>query len=513
MAAFFLCLFQPYAWVQPMPLPTSLQREGFQLCRPSSVNLIVGRNGSGKSRFLRGLSDLRNEEGYYVSYISPERAGTFEPDSNIENNLRQNQAWLYDVRGKNQAANFKRASAIRLKDLAVRFALRMEEDRVLRDSEKTFATEYLAKINGMLSNVSITRSGSEFQFQGRSGEVVSAEMLSSGESEVVSLATEVMYFFATVDAEKMNLLLLDEPDVHLHPDLQARFARFLLNEVQALAEPLRNRVIVCVSSHSTSLICALSGSAGCSIGTKDFDSNVVSQKPIASALQKVSTFFGHSLSKCISDDVPVIIEGEDDERVWQQAARSSQGRLKIFPCLALTVDKQGELENFCNTMLTSIYDDPIALSIRDGDGVKENLNNVGCVRRFRLQCYAIENLLLTNEVLTSLGVDWHGLVAEVKGWLEGHPSHKSCGLLSRLIESENRLRDEKIKEVRQLIPSILGSQKPWEVLVGQAIALVTQEAEEGEHSIISYLGRDTLTALGLLRDQETENVEVTLEFV
>src|ERR1700730_13539141 len=336
-----------------MPIINQLRYQDCTLTDMTTLNIVVGRNGSGKSRFFRLLSNLRNQAGYLVRYISPERAGSFLPDANIENATRSNKGWVEDQRIQNQAGNFKPASAIRLRELAMRFAVRVETDRALRsDLDRTFVTEQLSKINRMLSDVVVEREGAQdFVFKTVDGVTVTPAELSSGESEILSLATEVLHFFESCESDKINVLLLDEPDVHLHPDLQARFARFLSHELDTLVPGVRERTAVCVATHSTPLICELALHSGCSIGTKDFTSNSVAQRPAVDQLRKLAPFFGHPLSKCISDDVPVILEGDDDDRIWQQAARTAQGRLKIFPCLSTGVPQQAELESSCDSLM------------------------------------------------------------------------------------------------------------------------------------------------------------------
>jgi predicted ATP-dependent endonuclease of OLD family len=51
--------------------------------------------------------------------------------------------------------------------------------------------------------------------------------ISSGEAELISLGIEASAFAQELDVEKANYLFLDEPDVHLHPDLQDRLVKFL----------------------------------------------------------------------------------------------------------------------------------------------------------------------------------------------------------------------------------------------------------------------------------------------
>jgi hypothetical protein len=328
-----------------MPKLKQLAGGGFTLINIAALNIIAGRNGSGKSRFLRGLSSLRTQapkDPFFVRYISPERAGLFQFEPTIEQNLRHDKNWVETDRNANQSGNFKQASAYRLRELQLRYYARMEGDPAIRlDMTRTFVTEQLSKIDGMLSNVYVDRDEvQQFIFKAIDGDaVVSTGDLSSGESEVMALSAEVLHFFAQCKADRTNLLLLDEPDVHLHPDLQARFARFLTNEIEALPTDLRDNTIVCVATHSTPLICALSRYSDSAIGTKNFTSSDVTLHPVADQLRKVAPFFGHPLSQCITDDMLLILEGEDDERVWQQAGRTSQGRLKVFPALVRAVTK------------------------------------------------------------------------------------------------------------------------------------------------------------------------------
>lgn len=447
-----------------MPLPVELRSASSILSNPTNLNIVVGRNGAGKSRFLRSLYALRNETAYRIAYVSPERAGVFKPDPNVEVNALSSPGWLQNTRDKNQAEGFKNASANKLKQLWFIHGQRLDDDPALRaDFSKTFETRVLAKINGLLSNVRIERStenGGEFLFKTLDGSPLTPDQLSSGESEAISLGAEILDFFWTLQKERINILLLDEPDVHLHPDLQARLARFLLSEIAGLTPQQKESTAVCLATHSTPLICELSTSPFCSIGTKAFGVDTVVQRPIASELKKVSAFFGHPLSKCINDDVPVLLEGEDDERIWQQAARTSQGRLKIFPSLAFSVTQQGELEKFCDSLLSAIYDDPVAISIRDGDGLRGALPPQGCVRRFKLQCYAAENLLLTDEVLDSLGKSWPEFQFAAEQWCVSNPTHRDRVLVQALAASSDRCRDTKLKQIRTLIPAIAGSKKP-----------------------------------------------------
>lgn len=489
----------------------SINTPNGQIIDPGTITVIVGRNGSGKSRFLREItSHFRQNAEYHVMYVAPERGGIFEAEASIEQAMIQQSDWVFGSRNRNQGDAFKKTSAAYLKQLEILWGRRLDKDLELRsNSSKTFQTEYIDKINYLLLNIRIVQDPNNhgFVFQDLTGEQVKAENISSGESEAVSLATELLYFLSKIDVNKTSIFLLDEPDVHLHPDLQVRLARFIIKELDQLSPEDRSNVFIIVATHSTSLACALSSSPYTKVGTKHFGNNVIAPRLSSDHFQQTAKFFAHPLSHIIAEEPLLIVEGDDDTRVLQQAARSSEGRIKIFPCTADTVDEMTALENFCNEVLQSLYDNPVAYSLRDGDGVRDALDPVGCVQRYRLQCYAIENLLLTDEFLNKMNSSWQDFQARVTTWCETrNVNDPQAILLQQIAASADRFRDQKIKNVRTIICAILGSNKPWEFLLGQTIAELPHTLPNAgeENSIISYIGIPVLVAIGFASMPQVE---------
>lgn len=464
------------------------QGDTYALVGMKRINIILGRNGSGKSRFLRSIDRyLTTKAEYRVNYVTPERTGTFQLDANVDANS-SNPDWIRNIRRANQTSvSFKAMSHLALRNAETAY-LRKLQDTDARG--KSFQADCLGPINRMLSNVFIEQGGNGFMLRTIEGDPVDPKDLSSGESETIALAAEVMSFLMGVDPNKDNVLLLDEPDVHQHPDLQARFGHYILELLEAVPEETRDRVFIHIATHSTPLVCALAGSDFVAVGTKEFSNNIVTLSSVSNDLKKVAPFFGHPLSLSLSSDPILLLEGEDDERVWQQAVRSSSGRIRVFPVLARTVNQLSELETLCNKMLPAIYDTPKAYSLRDGDGKADPLNGVGCVDRFRLQCYEIENSLVTTECLTILGVSWEEFQKRAKSWIEEHLEHKHVDLLNRLVTADDRLRNVKIKAIRNVITGILGWEKPWEVAIGKALASVTGKTTPSDDpfSLLGFIG-------------------------
>lgn len=460
----------------------------------NNINVIMGRNGTGKSRFLRDIEHMasQNRHLFYVRYVSPERAGSFKRDGNVLTYMSNDPNWLRQSRAVNQANNFKATSAMLFREAETLYLRRLASTPEIRlDPTRNFETDRMSKVNQLLTNISLEMGNSDFEFRSLTdGQTISPDQISSGESEAVVLAAEILYFFDTIDPIKFNVLLLDEPDVHLHPDLQARLGKLII----AMFDEFNNHadnITVCLSTHSSPLVCSLADSRYVSIGTKNFAIDMVELKPTSAELRKVAPFFGHPLSLSLSEDAALILEGEDDERVWQQAARTSQGRIKVFPVLAGSVGQQAELETFCVDLLGTLYDSPVAFSLRDGDGVVEQpLEHRPPLKRYRLKCYAIENALLTDPCLAMMDTTWEGFVAAAMKWVEDNPAHRDIALIEELARSDDRLRNKKIKKIRQLICAVVECKKPWEVVVGQAIGALTNEDLTDSNMLISFLGAD-----------------------
>jgi hypothetical protein len=165
--------------------------------------------------------------------------------------------------------------------------------------------------------------------------------------------------------------------------------------------------------------------------------------------------------------------------------------------LATSVNQQTELEKFSAPILRALYDNPVAYSLRDGDGKAGPLAPEGPVQRFRLDCYAIENALVTAESLAVLDITWVRFQELAGIWVGENPTHKDVGLVTELIASMDRLRHRKIKDIRQLIVAIAGSKKIWEVVVGQALASTvgTSSLPADPFAMVRFIGADAGKAL------------------
>ncbi|MGB6056581.1 MAG: hypothetical protein WBG17_15245 [Burkholderiaceae bacterium] len=95
-----------------------------------------------------------------------------------------------------------------------------------------------------------------------------------------------------------------------------------------------------------------------------------------------------------------------------------------------SVDEQGALEIFGIQLLGTLYNNPIAFSIRDGDGVVGQPPELRSpLERYRLECYAIEIACLTDSCLAVIGTSWKELVAILRKWIKDNPNHRDTALI------------------------------------------------------------------------------------
>lgn len=458
-----------------------------QIVLGSRFTVLLGKNGAGKSSLMR---ELDSSGKINTRYISPERGGTLKYDPSVENNIANSQGWLEITRRQNRFEQFRQQSAVQFKTLEVLVLREIEKDATKRNDHDYTFDLIIDQLNELLPAIKLIRSDRGFSITSKAGVPIQEDQISSGESELLALAIEVLVFSRSEKPEK--LLLLDEPDVHLHPDLQQKFVGF----VEAVATKSNLRVVI--ATHSTAIIGAFSSNAELTIvPLSNRDQREFNSFKRSNICDQILPVFGaHPLSNVFNQSPVVLVEGEDDKRVFDQVVRSSDGKCRFSPCVVGTVTELADWENWLNTFLPVLYDTPKGYSLRDLDSSPEaGINDVGIVSRLRLNCYAIENILVTNECFAEHGFNAESFKSELLKWHNHSPTHKYAVDIATLIGDFENRRTLKIKDVRNIVVAILGSNKPWEVVVGQVIAKHIESPDSGTHSIATYLGEKVKSAL------------------
>lgn len=472
---------------------------GFQLKGLSKINIILGKNGCGKSTLLTSLDGglTINDEYGTKKYITPERGGSLTYEPAIEQQLSNDANWLSNSRRVNQFTQFRQQTMAQYRTLetsilrALEASIREGNDR---DNHPPLFDSILSKINSLLDNIEIRRDpggGPIFKIYRKSdGASISAGSISSGESELISLSIECLTFAESVVEGKRNVLFLDEPDVHLHPDLQAKFIKFIVQLVEG------HNFEVIIATHSTPLLGELADYQDARVALMKSGDRELLFDAIDEQYKQILPVFGaHPLSNIFSKTPLLLLEGEDDVRIWQQVMRSSQGRISVYPVECGTVNKMNEYERKVVKITQAIYDQPIAYSLRDSDNGGTTIEDIPPVIRMKLSCRAAENLLLSEEVLSDLGTDWPLFKEQADKWLENNVDHPKYAKFKTFKDEGYQRKTADLKEIRILLIGIMGSDKPWEVLVGQVIAKQYRNPEPAADSIQSYLGPKLLQAL------------------
>jgi predicted ATPase len=455
------------------------------------INIILGKNGCGKSTLLRRVEqNLSNKGGEYgkTKYITPERGGSLIYEAGVEQSVINDSNYLSGQRRKNQANNFRQQSTAQYKVLETLVLREIEKER-RQDSDYTFDS-YVEKINFLLDNIEIRRDKTAFKIykKGTNGEV-QAESISSGECELISLAIECLIFDKECDVSKENFLFLDEPDVHLHPDLQVRLMTFLGDLTN------KGNFKIFIATHSTAILGALENYDYTNLCFMTFDQKVLEFTPITDVYKKVLPIFGaHPLSNIFNEATILLVEGEDDERIWQQAVRSSEGRLRIFPCSVEGVTDLNSFEIEAQKIIQSVYDRAKGYSLRDRDDSTGEISDLIPIIRMKLSCRSAENLILSDEVLEFLNVSWKEIKGRIDYWLTVNSEHSHFSVMEGFKSRGFDRMNYDIKDIRNDLMGIIGSSKPWEVAVGQVISKQSWTASTNfkiEGKILSFLGQKT----------------------
>ena len=467
-----------------------MQTQGYTLDDLGMINIVLGKNGCGKSIMLRKLEGAP-PQSTTIRYITPERGGYLECDPGVEDAINRQSDWMNEARRNNLSDNFRQQSIAQYKKLESLVLREMEQRR----GEPGFMP-YLEKLNQLLDGIEIRRGqqvmGLEI-YNKKSGQPVNANSISSGESELISLGVELLVFSKELKTDSDNWLLIDEPDVHLHPDLQVRLINFLEDLVQENGFP------VVIATHSTAILGAFKNYDGVRCALMVASQNNLSFKRVSESYRKLLPVFGaHPLTNIFNEAPVLIVEGESDIRVWQEAVRSSKGSISVYPCAAGSVSELQKFESDAGEIIKAVYDNAKGYSLRDGDGVVEQIEDNAPIVRMRLDCRTIENLLLSDEALEIAGLNWGRLQIRIENWLEQNADHCHYKLMQQFKNDGYDRKQADVKGIRNDITGIVGTNKPWEVIVGRAIAKLATTSGSPTYTrntVADFLGKKVVDNL------------------
>lgn len=453
----------------------------------NEITVLFGKNGSGKSQLLRGLKSIDQSKYHYVS---PERSGEISHDLSI----MQEELTLSsrgNRRNQNLAQTYRQESVSRIQALLIKLgniAGRSEPIPIsLRDIElflQILLPDFEFKITDQNPPFGLKRIHNNEK-------VTSVNDLSSGESEILTLALDILTVCTMweIDKQTQRMLLIDEPDTHLHPDLQQQLAHFLVKILD------KYKVQMIIATHSTTLLSALGyhGEDKTSIIYINNSIDEQTAKKFDKILQELSTCLGgHALMGPLFNTPLLLVEGDDENKIWSQIPRHHKVKIAVIPCNGGEEVKkyQKTLEKlFAN--LRSDQSTPVGYALLDGDKEipKEDEHNPQKnIKYLKLSCLESENLFLTDEVLALLEMTWDDAKTKIKEESSNYGKKKikldACDTWDR--------KTTDIKDVIQQLVYILDPEKkvPWTIRVAKCIG---DEKPEGQ--IAHFLGKDLIEAL------------------
>jgi energy-coupling factor transporter ATP-binding protein EcfA2 len=465
-------------------------KEGqFRLTNLSKINILLGKNGCGKSSLLKKVEEvLKGNKDGEVNYVTPERGGSLSYNSGVEQNSANDENWASSQKRANQWIQFKSYSISQFRKLELLSLREIEKNHVIRqDLTHNFDT-IINQINSLLTNVRIERTNKgDFEiFHRNTNTKLNPSQISSGESELIALTIECLTFAKTCQNGKNNYLFLDEPDVHLHPDLQANFIQFLIDLVG------KHDFHIVIATHSTPILGALIEYEDSRFAILENGGSEPEFKALTEMYKTILPIFGaHPLSNLFNQTPIFLVEGEDDVRIFQQAIRTSNGVLKLYPCAVGGIGNFPEYEAAVLEIISGVYDKARAYSLKDRDDGDEITTDSLTLMRYKTSCRAAENLILSDEVLNNLGTNWIEFEIKLENWLTTFQTHSKFSMMEEFKSNGYDRKGFDLKEVRNVLVGLTPSAKPWEIAVGQVIGqLATGEIAKdfNDNKICNYLG-------------------------
>jgi len=180
------------------------------------------------------------------------------------------------------------------------------------------------------------------------------------------------------------------------------------------------------------------------------------------------------------------VEGDDDYRIWSEVPRHHIVKISVVPCNGEEIH---EYQKTLEKIFLSILDSPSSprgYVLIDGDKTTPSVEQKQ-IKYVRLNCRESENLYLTDEILSSLGLNWDTACEKVIQQ-SGNYGEKSEEL--KKIKSWNRKSVDCKKYINE-IANILDEKKlSWAYRLGKELG---KQKPTGQLS--DYLGNEVISSL------------------
>jgi len=437
--------------------PKHLGGNIWKLQKLTPITIVLGRNGSGKSQLLRGIRDKNLDTNYYCA---PERAGQTSFNIKYSQQEMDNKERASFSQG-NSAPEYRQRIISRIHAFVSKIG---NLDGVVEP--KKIRSKVEEPINQLLSDFKfeITSGNIPYSLTRKSGEdeTNTSERLSSGETQVFTLALDLVLLCEMWKLDKVDgLILIDEPDLHLHPELQQKFAEF----ISKLIDEYSYRTII--ATHSTTFLAALGHFGGnkTSIIYLKKSENFVAVKFDKYLKTLANCLGGNALMGPLFGFPILLVEGDDELRIWSEVPRHNEVMLSVISCGG---DEIKQYQKTLETLFSSLSDspgEPRGYALLDGDKDIPQVDQEQ-IKFLKLSCHETENLYLPTEVLASMNLDWDKACKKVIENCENRGQKTS--ILKRIRETDPKTGDFKsiINELSWILDD---KQVHWTLRIGQVL--------------------------------------------
>lgn len=362
----------------PIKLTANISSHNGNFSRNLTLNkgltVLLGPNGSGKTHMLRGLKNSFGEHvnGKKVRFLSAGRMGMLEQ---FRSDFNGHRGGIPMYENANYGSKSDSARRHEIETISGDFqTIAKRADILIKIQErlrKLFNRDLLVEWDAGELKVQFARLD-------MAGKPYSSGREASGLMQLVGILS------ALYDDE-VGALLLDEPEVSLHPQLQA----FLLNEIIGVAgHPSEggNKKFVIIATHSTEMVQIVRPNDLSSlVFCYDLESSPVQIDPDAGELknkkiQGLIARLGQEHKLSLFCKRPLLVEGPSDVMICSALAASAGMHLEAAGSQLLPVIGKGQLA-VVTKLLRLLGKAPVSLA--DADGFADGLE---LVNQFLADC-------------------------------------------------------------------------------------------------------------------------------
>lgn len=357
----------------PFELTISLNQSGISGIQNKSIQInggvttFLGPNGSGKTQLLRGLKSSlgANSNGKKIRYVSAGRLGPMENYRSDYDGQRGQPRFDQASFGDKTSTQRRHKTETILGDFAT---LSERPDILIKVQErlrKLFKRDLTIDWDGGNLKVFFSR-------------VDQAESSNYSSAREASGLLHLVAILAALYDEEVGCLLIDEPEVSLHPQLQS----FVMDEILKVAGPNNEpgKKLVFISTHSTEFIEVSSvEQLSTIVFCKDVLEPPVQIDPAigefqSRKLQALLTRLGQEHKLALFCHSPLLVEGPSDEIICSAINRKLDINLEAAGSQILPVTGKGQFPVVIKLMRL-IGKSPALLA--DADALTDNLDIIG----------------------------------------------------------------------------------------------------------------------------------------